>query len=72
MSESSTTAGIVGYEEVGWALASRLRDGGYEVVVLNRTPNELRSRLGADGPRVADSFVDLAAESELVISSVWP
>ena len=72
MSESSAAAGIVGYGEVGRALASRLRDGGYEVVVLNRTPAELRSRLGADGPRVAESFADLAAECELVISCVWP
>lgn len=72
MSEPNATAGIVGYGEVGRALASRLRDGGYEVVVLNRAPSELRERIGSDGQRVAASFDDLARESDLVLSCVWP
>ncbi|WP_254525904.1 NAD(P)-binding domain-containing protein [Natrinema caseinilyticum] len=72
MSEPNATVGIVGYGEVGRAFASRLHEGGHDVVVLNRTPDDLRARLGADDPRVAASFVDLAAESDLVLSCVWP
>lgn len=70
MSESTAIAGIVGYGEVGRALALCLRDGGYEVIVLNRTLNDLRDHLDADGPRVAASFVDFATESDLVLSCV--
>ena len=72
MSKLNATVGVVGYGEVGRALAACLRDGGYEIVVLNRTPAELRARLDADGPRVAESFEALATESDLVFSCVWP
>jgi 3-hydroxyisobutyrate dehydrogenase-like beta-hydroxyacid dehydrogenase len=64
--------GLVGYGEVGQAFAQRFLSADIDVAVLTRSPDSLRERL-ADSPiEVIVSHADLARETDLVASCVWP
>lgn len=64
--------GLVGYGEVGQALAQMFLAAGVGVSVLTRSPERLRESLTDESIGVADSHRSLAEETELVISCVWP
>lgn len=64
--------GLVGYGEVGQALAKMFLAAGVGVSVLTRSPERLRESLTDESIGVADSHRSLAEETKLVISCVWP
>jgi len=61
--------GIVGLGRMGAAMAERLREQGFEVVGWDQKP-ETNKRLAAGGLRIAANGRDVAASSEIVISSI--
>ena len=61
--------GIVGLGRMGAAMAERLREQGLEVVGWDQKP-ETNKRLAAGGLRIAANGRDVAASSEIVISSI--
>jgi len=63
------TVGLIGLGNMGTAVAERLLDAGYRLVVSNRTPEKAEA-LAAKGAMVADSAADLAAEVDVVITSL--
>jgi 3-hydroxyisobutyrate dehydrogenase len=60
---------LIGLGAMGSRVARRLLDGGYELVVWNRTP-EKASDLVAAGAKLADSPATAAREAEVVITMV--
>jgi len=64
--------GCIGYGEVGATLAGAFDDLGYDVVVTNRSPADLRAELEGASVEVADSPGEVASHCDLVISCVWP
>src|SRR2546423_7146678 len=54
---------------MGTAVAERLLDAGYELVVYNRTPGKAEA-LGARGALVAASAADLAGQVDVVLTSL--
>jgi 3-hydroxyisobutyrate dehydrogenase-like beta-hydroxyacid dehydrogenase len=61
--------GLIGLGNMGSALAERLLDGGYELLVFNRSPEKARP-LEERGATVAGSAADLAAGVDLVFTSL--
>ena len=61
--------GLIGLGNMGTAVAERLLDAGYLLVVSNRT-REKAEALAAKGARVATSAAELAAQVDVVITSL--
>ena len=61
--------GLIGLGNMGTAVAERLLDAGYALVVSNRTPAKGEA-LAAKGAVIADSAADLAAQVDVVITSL--
>ena len=61
--------GLIGLGNMGSALAERLLDAGYELLVYNRSPEKARA-LEERGATVAGSAADLAAGVDLVFTSL--
>jgi len=63
------TIGLIGLGNMGTAVAERLVDAGYRLVVHNRTP-EKTAGLAGRGADVADTPADLAARADVVLTSL--
>lgn len=63
------TIGLIGLGNMGTAVAERLLDAGYRLVVHNRTP-EKAAGLAERGADVAETPADLAADADLVLTSL--
>jgi 3-hydroxyisobutyrate dehydrogenase-like beta-hydroxyacid dehydrogenase len=63
------TVGLIGLGNMGTAVAERLVDAGYRLVVHNRTPGKA-AELAERGAEVADTPADLAAGADVVITSL--
>jgi 3-hydroxyisobutyrate dehydrogenase-like beta-hydroxyacid dehydrogenase len=63
------TVGLIGLGNMGTAVAERLVDAEYRLVVHNRTP-EKAAGLAARGAEVAETAADLAAGAEVVLTSL--
>ena len=63
------TVGLIGLGNMGTAVAERLLDAGYGLTVYNRTPGKADA-LAARGASVAETSSDLAAQSEVVLTSL--
>jgi 3-hydroxyisobutyrate dehydrogenase-like beta-hydroxyacid dehydrogenase len=61
--------GLIGLGNMGTAIAERVLDGGYELVVYNRTP-ERAAPLAARGAAVAETPAELAAQVDVVLTSL--
>lgn len=61
--------GLIGLGNMGTAIAERLLDGGYELLVSNRTPGKAAA-LEARGAVVAETAADLAAQVDVVLTSL--
>ena len=61
--------GLIGLGNMGTAIAERLLDGGYELIVSNRTPGRSEA-LEARGAVVAPSPEELAARVDVVLTSL--
>jgi 3-hydroxyisobutyrate dehydrogenase-like beta-hydroxyacid dehydrogenase len=61
--------GLIGLGNMGTAIAERLLDAGYELVVYNRTPEKAEA-LGARGAAVAKTSADLVEQVDVVITSL--
>jgi len=61
--------GLIGLGNMGTAIAERLLEGGYELLVYNRTPGKANA-LAARGAVVAESSADLAAQVDVVLTSL--
>ena len=61
--------GLIGLGNMGTAIAERLLDAGYELVVFNRTPAKAEP-LAARGATVAGTAADVAGRVEVVLTSL--
>ena len=61
--------GLIGLGNMGTAIAERLLDAGYDLVVSNRTPGR-SDALEARGASVAGTAEELAAEVDVVLTSL--
>ena len=61
--------GLIGLGNMGTALAERLLDAGYELLVYNRTPEKADS-LAARGASVAETSADLVEQVDVVLTSL--
>jgi 3-hydroxyisobutyrate dehydrogenase-like beta-hydroxyacid dehydrogenase len=61
--------GLIGLGNMGTAMAERLLDAGYELVVYNRTPQKAEA-LGARGAVVANTPADLVEQVDVVLTSL--
>jgi 3-hydroxyisobutyrate dehydrogenase-like beta-hydroxyacid dehydrogenase len=66
---SHNPVGLIGLGNMGTAVAERLLDAGFELVVHNRTPGKAEA-LGARGAVVASSAADLAGRVDVVLTSL--
>jgi 3-hydroxyisobutyrate dehydrogenase-like beta-hydroxyacid dehydrogenase len=64
-----STVGLIGLGNMGTAMAERLLDAGYELVVFNRTP-EKAEPLAARGAAVAATYADLLERVDVVVTSL--
>ena len=63
------TVGLIGLGNMGTAFAERLLDGGYDLLVYNRTASKA-DPLAARGAAVADTAVELAERVDVVLTSL--
>jgi 3-hydroxyisobutyrate dehydrogenase-like beta-hydroxyacid dehydrogenase len=61
--------GLIGLGNMGTAIAERILDGGFPLVVYNRTPQKAEA-LAARGAAVAKTAADLAARADVVVTSL--
>ena len=61
--------GLIGLGNMGTAVAERLLDAGYGLTVYNRTPGKADA-LAARGASIAETCADLAAQAEVVLTSL--
>lgn len=61
--------GLIGLGNMGTAIAERVQIGGFPLVVHNRTPQKAEA-LAARGAIVADTRADLAAQVDVVLTSL--
>lgn len=66
------TIGVLGYGEAGETFANAFSNAGYDVAVVNRSPERLRERLADKPLSVSASPAALSRRSDLMISCVWP
>jgi 3-hydroxyisobutyrate dehydrogenase len=63
------TVGLIGLGNMGTAFAERLLDGGYDLLVYNRTAAKA-DQLAARGAAVADTAEELAERVDIVLTSL--
>jgi 3-hydroxyisobutyrate dehydrogenase-like beta-hydroxyacid dehydrogenase len=63
------TVGLIGLGNMGTAIAERLLDGGYELLVFNRTPGKAAA-LATRGAAVAQTSADLVSQVDVVLTSL--
>ena len=63
------TVGLIGLGNMGTAIAERVLDAGYRLVVYNRTPAKADA-LGARGAAVAKSSAELVEQADVVLTSL--
>lgn len=64
------TVGVLGLGRMGAAMAGRLTDSGFDVVVWNRTPDRTAEVAASVGCRRANSPAEVARLAEVVVSSL--
>ena len=69
MNDPRPIVGLIGLGNMGTAFAERLLDGGFDLVVSNRTPGR-SDALEARGARVAATPEELAAQVDVVLTSL--
>jgi 3-hydroxyisobutyrate dehydrogenase-like beta-hydroxyacid dehydrogenase len=67
--ESRPIVGLIGLGHMGTAMAERVLDTGYELVVYNRTPEKARA-LAERGAAVAETAAELAEQVDVVLTSL--
>jgi len=67
--KENTRLGFIGIGNMGSRMAKRLVDHGYQLVAYNRS-REAAEALVKYGAKVADSIAELAAEADVVLSSL--
>jgi 3-hydroxyisobutyrate dehydrogenase-like beta-hydroxyacid dehydrogenase len=67
--EPRLAVGLIGLGNMGTAVAERLLDAGYDLVVYNRS-REKAEPLAARGAAVAETTADLAAAADVVLTSL--
>jgi 3-hydroxyisobutyrate dehydrogenase-like beta-hydroxyacid dehydrogenase len=67
--DSRLAVGLIGLGNMGTAIAERLLDAGYELVVYNRTPGKAEP-LVARGATAASTSADLVERVEVVLTSL--
>jgi 3-hydroxyisobutyrate dehydrogenase-like beta-hydroxyacid dehydrogenase len=67
--ESRPIVGLIGLGHMGTAMAERVLDAGYELVVYNRTPEKARA-LAERGAAVAETAAELAEQVDVVLTSL--
>ena len=68
-SDPRLTVGLIGLGNMGAAIAERVLEGGFPLLVYNRTPAKT-SRIAELGARVARSPQELAREADVVLTSL--
>jgi 3-hydroxyisobutyrate dehydrogenase-like beta-hydroxyacid dehydrogenase len=61
--------GLIGLGNMGTAIAERLLDGGFDLLVYNRTPDKADSLAGR-GAAVADTAANLAERVDVILTSL--
>jgi 3-hydroxyisobutyrate dehydrogenase-like beta-hydroxyacid dehydrogenase len=69
LTNENTRLGFIGMGNMGSRMAKRLLDHGYQLVAYNRT-REASEALVKHGAKVADSIAELAAEADVILSSL--
>lgn len=64
---SGETVGLIGYDEAGRTFAATSHRVGAAVVVVNRSPADLRDQLADEPYAVAESPSELVRRSDLVV-----
>lgn len=67
--DARLAVGLIGLGNMGTAIAERILDGGFPLVVYNRTPQKAEA-LAARGAAVAKTAADLAARADVVVTSL--
>ncbi len=61
-----TVVGFIGLGRMGYAMASRLRSYGFDVVVWNRTPTKMERFIAEHGGRAASTPAEVAEKADIV------
>jgi 3-hydroxyisobutyrate dehydrogenase-like beta-hydroxyacid dehydrogenase len=69
LTNENTRLGFIGIGNMGSRMAKRLLDHGYQLIAYNRS-REAAEALVKYGAKVADSIAELAAEADVVLSSL--
>jgi 3-hydroxyisobutyrate dehydrogenase-like beta-hydroxyacid dehydrogenase len=69
MMKENTRLGFIGLGNMGSRIAKRLLEHGYRVIVYNRS-REAAEALVKSGATVADSIAELAAQADVILSSL--
>src|SRR5207237_8454825 len=69
LTNKNTRLGFIGIGNMGSRIAKRLLDHGYQLVAYNRS-REAAEALVKYGATVADSIGELAAEADVILSSL--
>src|SRR2546427_5420048 len=69
LSKENTKLGFIGIGNMGSRIAKRLLDHGYQVIAYNRS-RQAAETLVKYGATVADSIAELAAEADVILSSL--
>jgi len=69
LTNENTRLGFIGIGNMGSRMAKRLLDHGYQLIAYNRS-REAAEALVKYGAKVADSIAELAAEADVILSSL--
>src|SRR2546421_10187296 len=69
LTDKNTRLGFIGIGNMGSRMAKRLLDHGYQLLAYNRS-REAAEALVKYGATVADSIAELAAEADVILSSL--
>jgi len=69
LTNENTRLGFIGIGNMGSRMAKRLLDHGYQLIAYNRS-RKAAEALAKSGAKVADSIAELAAEADVVLSSL--
>ena len=69
LTNENTRLGFIGIGNMGSRMAKRLLDHGYQLIAYNRS-RKAAEALAKSGAKVADSIAELAAEADVILSSL--